>query len=285
MGAKGVGSYVKQHGFGYEDWNFNVALAANGKMLGYTVARPAARLDGEEFGLILATYGAHGWDAVGYYNGAVFNQQSARLPDMALRQMAVDLFELAETSAVSGEYAGKTLSEIESALRTESASHCWTVAPDRLVVLKTPVKIPKRLFNPGRQRMVTSYDLSAEDFRKIVKLGESASAPAADLELAEGEPSLRLHQTRERRPELVLAFKNSLSSFACVVCNFDFEEEYGAIGKGFIECHHTRPIGQMRPGERTRQSDLRAVCSNCHRMLHKGSPMLTIEQLRSMREG
>jgi hypothetical protein len=47
--------------------------------------------------------------------------------------------------------------------------------------------------------------------------------------------------------------------------------------------HHTRRVADMRPGERTKLTDLVAVCSNCHRMLHNASPMLTTEQLREMR--
>ena len=42
LGANDVGSYVRQHGFGFEDWNFNYDFVFNGKMLGYTVARPGA---------------------------------------------------------------------------------------------------------------------------------------------------------------------------------------------------------------------------------------------------
>jgi hypothetical protein len=78
LGADGVGSYVKAHGFGYEDWNFNFDLASNGKMLGYTVARPSTKFVGEEFRLILVTYDAEGWKAVGYYNGAIFNELTDR---------------------------------------------------------------------------------------------------------------------------------------------------------------------------------------------------------------
>jgi hypothetical protein len=112
LGADGVGNYVTVHGFGHEDWNFNFSFAHDGQMLGYTVARPAAKLAGQEFGVVLATYDPLGWKAVGYYKGARFQEQAGRLPAAALQQMAVDVFELAERNYVAPQYRRKTLSGI-----------------------------------------------------------------------------------------------------------------------------------------------------------------------------
>ncbi|WP_421989133.1 HNH endonuclease [Roseococcus sp.] len=41
---------------------------------------------------------------------------------------------------------------------------------------------------------------------------------------------------------------------------------YGERGRGFIECHHTRPLHTLRPGDKTKIADLVLVCSNCHWM-------------------
>lgn len=68
----------------------------------------------------------------------------------------------------------------------------------------------------------------------------------------------------------------------CVVCRFNFGERYGNHGFGFIEIHHLNPI---KKGERkTTVDDLRPVCPNCHRMLHKGDRLLSIEELKQMIE-
>jgi predicted HNH restriction endonuclease len=107
----------------------------------------------------------------------------------------------------------------------------------------------------------------------------------ADIEAEEGRRVLRRHLRRERSAALVAAFRQSLTSFACSVCNFDFEKRYGEIGRGFVECHHMRPIYEMRPGEKTKISDLVAVCANCHRMLHRQSKMLTPRALQSRLRG
>ncbi|HBN30592.1 MAG TPA: hypothetical protein DD416_05065 [Rhodobacteraceae bacterium] len=66
------------------------------------------------------------------------------------------------------------------------------------------------------------------------------------------------------------------------VCGFNFEDVYGERGNGFIECHHTKPVHEMQPHEKTKLSDLALVCPNCHRMIHAKRPWLTIDELRSL---
>jgi hypothetical protein len=284
LGAAGVGSYVMEHGFGHEDWNFNFGFAINGQMVGYTVARPSNKLAAEEFGLVLATYDPLGWKAVGYYHGARFKEQTGSPPDTHLQQMAADVFELAEKNQIAPQYREKTLSQIEQVIKTEFIHNCWVIPTDRVFVFERPTKIPKTIFNPGTQRMTVSFEISEKQFNRIIMLEATVTDRSDALEQEEGQRTLKLHQSIERKPSLVSAFKQSLTSFACTVCTFDFEKEYGQIGHAFIECHHTKPVGEMRPGQRTRISDLVAVCSNCHRMLHKATPILTVAKLRTMRQ-
>jgi predicted HNH restriction endonuclease len=63
----------------------------------------------------------------------------------------------------------------------------------------------------------------------------------------------------------------------CEVCQFDFAVTYGSHGDGFIEMHHLFPMHNGR--RKTTTEDLRPVCANCHRMLHRGKEMLSIEEL------
>jgi predicted HNH restriction endonuclease len=69
---------------------------------------------------------------------------------------------------------------------------------------------------------------------------------------------------------------------ACDVCDFDYTTVYGDLGVGFIECHHRIPVSDLQPGAKTKLSDLALVCANCHRMLHRKRPWLTIEVLRNL---
>ncbi|WP_211845177.1 HNH endonuclease [Neoroseomonas eburnea] len=89
------------------------------------------------------------------------------------------------------------------------------------------------------------------------------------IEAFEGTPRVVEHVMRERSPALIRAFKQSLRSWSCTVCGFDFAAQYGDIGKGFIEAHHAVPLAKAGAGRKVKPSDLMAVCSNCHRMLHR----------------
>lgn len=73
---------------------------------------------------------------------------------------------------------------------------------------------------------------------------------------------------------------------SCVVCGFNFEQTYGAHGKGFIHVHHLKPLHKARSGNRTDpKKDLVPVCPNCHYMLHRGDQLLAPEALREIMKG
>ncbi|MEI7803444.1 MAG: HNH endonuclease [Bacteroidota bacterium] len=69
----------------------------------------------------------------------------------------------------------------------------------------------------------------------------------------------------------------------CSVCEFDFEKTYGELGKDFIHVHHLTPVSEIGNNyEINPVKDLRPVCPNCHSMLHRQEPPLTIEELISL---
>ncbi|WP_408313283.1 HNH endonuclease [Paraburkholderia sp. RL17-347-BIC-D] len=61
--------------------------------------------------------------------------------------------------------------------------------------------------------------------------------------------------------------------YKCAVCGFCFEEKYGALGAGYIEVHHLNQVADIDEEHLIDPiTDLRPVCANCHRMLHKQRP-------------
>jgi 5-methylcytosine-specific restriction protein A len=69
--------------------------------------------------------------------------------------------------------------------------------------------------------------------------------------------------------------------YNCAVCSFNFADVYGALGTNYIEVHHLKQLADI--GEEYQIDpikDLRPVCANCHRMLHKERPPLSIEELQ-----
>lgn len=103
-----------------------------------------------------------------------------------------------------------------------------------------------------------------------------------DFSDLEGKKVLRQHLKIERSSRLVKEFKKSLSNYQCSICGFDFEEIYSDIGKGFVEAHHIKPVFCLKPDEKVTINELVAVCSNCHRMLHRKVPPYTIEKIKSI---
>ena len=103
--------------------------------------------------------------------------------------------------------------------------------------------------------------------------------------VAEGKILYRLHRRRERNPSKSKEKKRKAFAengrLVCEVCSFDFVSVYGQHGEGFIESHHKVPISEPNRGK-TKLSDLALVCANCHRMLHRGKPWPTVEELKNL---
>jgi predicted HNH restriction endonuclease len=76
-------------------------------------------------------------------------------------------------------------------------------------------------------------------------------------------------------------------SWACQICEFDFCQQYGEIGKNFIHVHHLTLISERQGEEYTIDpcKDLIPVCPNCHAMLHKRKPSYTPEELKKFVRG
>jgi hypothetical protein len=105
------------------------------------------------------------------------------------------------------------------------------------------------------------------------------------------EYSEGLRKSREsyfwaRNPKLVKDAKE-FYGYNCQICGFNFEEIYGSIGKNFIECHHLHALSERPEDEgeekvRTNLEDVRVLCSNCHRMVHRKKPPYSIEEIITM---
>jgi len=107
-----------------------------------------------------------------------------------------------------------------------------------------------------------------------------------DFEAKEGKAVTRVHIRRERSRKIVEQKKKSVRQkhgfLSCEACGFRFDTFYGDRGSSFIECHHTKPVHEMKSGEKTKLFDLVLLCSNCHRMVHAKRPWLSLEELRQL---
>lgn len=109
-----------------------------------------------------------------------------------------------------------------------------------------------------------------------------------DLMAAETEGAIRLvsHLRRERSRALVDAKKKATlkttGRLCCEACGFNFSSTYGALGEGFCEIHHLTPLSASDAPVTTTLDDLAVLCSNCHRMIHRSAPMLSVAELSNM---
>jgi len=140
-----------------------------------------------------------------------------------------------------------------------------------------------------RFAQASNFPITPNQADRLASLwGEGADSDSVDAEddysSPEGAIRLRLHRSRERSRALVdrakALFVESHGRLHCEICSFDFERTYGSIGASFIEAHHAKPLSAMAEGEETSVTDLRMVCSNCHRMLHRGKPSEVFEHLK-----
>jgi len=68
----------------------------------------------------------------------------------------------------------------------------------------------------------------------------------------------------------------------CIICAFNFSQIYGYRGDGFIEIHHIVPLSEIRQSYTATPEHLRPVCSNCHSMIHRFKPFLTISEMENL---
>lgn len=130
---------------------------------------------------------------------------------------------------------------------------------------------------------VTAYESC-----KSCKPDIESTSPALAEEVAdsgkytEGATRVISINAYERNP---LARKACLAyyGYACVVCGFNFEEQFGAFAEGFIHVHHLVPLSEVGVTyEVDPIKDLRPVCPNCHAAIHLGGVTRSIEELRRL---
>lgn len=172
-------------------------------------------------------------------------------------------------------------------------THCSGVIPDNYQ--------SERSFRQTIQRKIEDYCPQAEGYDpsrkegKFLRIGygtyrsatghlelefpaiEEVSDPDKYIEGATKKIAVNYYERNQKARKKCIDHYGS----KCVVCGFDFEKTYGEIGKAFIHVHHVLPLSEVREAYDVDPiNDLRPVCANCHAMIHRVSPALSIEQLR-----
>lgn len=132
----------------------------------------------------------------------------------------------------------------------------------------------KRLQEKDSELLEEITDLVRRDHIDILEIAEPHTS------YVEGAVSKALIKRYERSPEAREKCIH-VNGTTCSVCEFDFEQKYGALGKGFIHIHHMVPIASCGGAYNIDPvNDLKPVCPNCHAMLHRRTPPLSINELK-----
>lgn len=137
--------------------------------------------------------------------------------------------------------------------------------------------------SPGNRAAVE--ESSGEIYSVPVK--DSPTAIAA--EATEFEEGVRYQAERSffrRNPHLAEEAKRQYGC-KCQACGFDFVSAYGELGTNFAEVHHLNPLSERPPDEWTQGiisnvGDVVVLCANCHRMIHRRKPALSIDELKAI---
>ena len=107
-----------------------------------------------------------------------------------------------------------------------------------------------------------------------------------EKDFIEGDKKMAFHFYRERNSKLVKLKKDSFikehEKLFCEACEFDFHDVYGERGKDYAEIHHDIAISSSDFMGTTKLDDLSVLCSNCHRMVHRKNPWISIEELKEI---
>lgn len=139
-----------------------------------------------------------------------------------------------------------------------------------------------QLENVGKDKFKTIIDL----LQSIIWESEIENDIKSETEEIQGVyidgHCARYYTTRYERNPKNRKRAIEIHGTTCMVCGFNFEKFYGAIGKNYIEVHHIIPLASINEEiEINPEQDLVVLCANCHRMIHrKKDHVLTVSELK-----
>lgn len=159
------------------------------------------------------------------------------------------------------------------------------IAENRKVTIKAPLidDISFLKIKTLLQKSVEPYRIQVSQIDTVPSIPQVFPDEIEETEIyIEGAKKKVSVNTYERNPE---ARKRCLEVFGtqCRVCGFDFGIKYGKLGEGFIHVHHLIPFSEINEEYKLNPIEhLAPVCPNCHAMLHRKKPALTIEELQNI---
>lgn len=131
------------------------------------------------------------------------------------------------------------------------------------------------------ERMLSLYQTLVE-----MGAGDEQIEQQEPEQFLEGSGPARAHLRIERNRKLISRVKEC-KGYRCEICDLQFSEKYGDMGKGYIEAHHLVPFAKLKGNAipLDPKKDFAVLCANCHRMAHKLDDVADMQKLRSIYQG
>jgi 5-methylcytosine-specific restriction enzyme A len=175
----------------------------------------------------------------------------------------------------------KKAAEGKTALRTDLSFKALSDQP--IIALAVLLqRYPAYKWTPEAGGLSVPESIAVDLFAEVQQSTRFGFTPESSAEVrlyAEGKVRIITSTTYDRS---ALARQACIDHYGydCAVCGFNFSVAYGDMGAKYIEVHHRQQIADI--GEEyliDPVKDLRPVCANCHRMLHRRRPALSIAEL------
>lgn len=183
------------------------------------------------------------------------------------------------TNSVSDKFIRQLSPDVNSTTEFDNLLRGWLV--EGSTALKDVV-LKHAIDSHDRQLIASAFHIASP---QDTFLSEEFDLDAAGALFQEGREQLKIHLAKERNKHLIALAKELWrrnGELKCSICGFSFSAAYGEAGGGYIEAHHTTPVSELAESTIVRPSDLAPVCSNCHGIIHRHRPWLTIAQMQAI---
>lgn len=189
----------------------------------------------------------------------------------------IDVF----SNLVSGKTYKKTINlyATEYFLKLICSDYGLAIFKKALVAVKEHLDYYKRQ-GKGSQSSIERLIHKLENNHALESVTYSDEIRMADefIEGATVQVTVNAYERNKKARDKAIA----IHGLNCKVCDLNFEQVYGVLGKDFIHVHHVVDLAIISLEYKVNpETDLMPICPNCHAMLHKTKPAMTIESLKS----
>ncbi len=148
---------------------------------------------------------------------------------------------------------------------------------DHIIAVTDELPTSDQLVTVSKKMLVNG--LVQKEFNSKVKIPEEVPDESA---FNEGSVQRILVNRYERDPRAREACIREYGT-KCFLCSFDFVVKFGEMMDGFTHVHHLKPLSSLGSDYKINPiRDLRPVCPNCHAVLHRREPPLSLDEVRRL---